>query len=175
MNLTGVTSTHTLKIFRNGSPTPVPNAGWTMTAAQQSVPASLWGAPPSPFTQMPAIPTADVVPGQTSGYAVTAPLPQIGDTRGALPLKLLSEEYLTPPGQAPLAPNVAPTADYLPVFANNTVGLIQQIDTGTASSNRTVLFQALTASALFSGVSDPLPLLASAAAHLYSDAPLQQN
>jgi hypothetical protein len=175
MNQTSVTSTHTLKIFKGSSTTPVDSTGWSMNPSTQPVPAALWGTPPTPFTQMPARPAADIIPGQASGYEVAAPQPSIGDTRGPLALALLSEEYLSPAGQSPLSQVATPSSAYLPTFVNTTVGLIQQINTGTAQSSRCDLFAALSASSLFTGINGDLTQLNNGATHFYSDSPMQQN
>ncbi|HMF63627.1 MAG TPA: DUF6603 domain-containing protein [Edaphobacter sp.] len=174
MNQSGVTSTHTLKIFQGTGTSPIDTTGWALNPSSQTVPESLWGAPPSPFTQIPALPSADVIPDQASGYAVTAPMPQPGNTQGLLALAVLLEEYLSPPGRAPLSTAVAPAGAYLPVFANDTVGQIATIAATATQSSRTGLFTALATSQIFRGVNGDLSQLATQATHLYTYSPMQQ-
>jgi hypothetical protein len=175
MNQTGVNSTHLLKVYEPGNADPADVSAWTLTPATRAMPDSLWGTPPSPFTQMPAQPAADVIDGQVSGYAVTAPPPQIGATRGVVALVLLQEEYLEPAGQSPLSTAVAPTSAYLPVFANDTVAQIASVMADPAKTGRAALFAALTGAQLFAGVDGDLSQLGTNAAHLYADVPMSQN
>jgi hypothetical protein len=181
MNLTGVASTHTLSIYQGGSATPVDVSGWSLTPLPQTMPASLWSAPPTPFSQIPARPSADVLPGELCGFSVAAPTPEPGDSRGPVSVTLLMEEYLSPPGQAPLSAAVTPSSDYLPTPNQQTVGLLQQVNAGTAQQGRSALFGVLAGavmpdgSALFAGVNGDLAALAAGAGHLFSDSPAQQS
>jgi hypothetical protein len=177
MDLSGVTSTHTLKIFEEPATTPIDAvaAGWTLEQLTQSVPASLWGEPPQPFSQVPAQPSADVIDGALCGFSVTAPAPQPGDSRGPVELETLMEEYLTPPGQAPLSAAATRSADYVGVADEQTVGLIGQTMGTTAKQGRDGLFAALTGSSAFAGANGDLTRLAQQAQHLYSDSPLRQS
>src|SRR5262249_56536390 len=113
MNLTGVTSTHTLKIYKGTDTKPFDVSEWSLQPSQANVAKSLWDTPPTPFTQVPAAPAAEVIPGQAVGYAVQAPPPSIGDSPGLIPVAVLLEEYL-PPGAAPLAVAPAASPDYVP-------------------------------------------------------------
>ena len=61
MNLTGVGSQHTLAIYQGNSTTPIDVSDWSLDPLPQTVPASLWSAPPEPFSQIPAKPSADVL------------------------------------------------------------------------------------------------------------------
>ncbi|ABW13783.1 hypothetical protein Franean1_4404 [Parafrankia sp. EAN1pec] len=180
MNLTGLASVHTLSLHRDGSAGPVDVSDWSLEPLTQTVPASLWADPPVPFSQIPAQPSADVLAGELCGFSVTAPLPRLGDSRGVVPVQLLMEEYLSPPGRTPLSGMVAPSPDYVPTPSQQTVGLLQQVNTGTARQNRAALFGVLAGAALsdgdalFTGVDGDLAVLAAGADHLFSDPPLRQ-
>ncbi|MFF0065663.1 DUF6603 domain-containing protein [Streptomyces sp. NPDC005279] len=181
MNLTGVTSSHNLSLYQDGSSTPSNISGWSLEPLPQTVPASLWSAPPVPFSQVPAQPSADVLPGELCGFSVTAPTPVPGDSRGPVSVQQLMEEHLSPVGQTPLSGAVSPSPDYLPTPDPQTAGLLQQVDTGAAQKSRQDLFTVLTGaamqdgSALFAGADGDLGLLAAGAGHLFSDSPMQQN
>ncbi|WP_052441575.1 DUF6603 domain-containing protein [Streptacidiphilus anmyonensis] len=181
MNLSGVASTHSLSIYQGSSATPVDTSGWTLEPLPQTMPASLWSAPPVPFSQVPAAPSADVLPGELCGFSVTAPTPRPGNSRGPLPVQLLMADYLSPAGQAPLSAAVTLSTDYLPTPSEQTVGLLRQVSTGAAQQGRSALFGVLAGavmpdgSALFVGVDGDLAVLAAGAGHLFSDSPAQQN
>ncbi|HEY0037892.1 MAG TPA: DUF6603 domain-containing protein [Longimicrobium sp.] len=175
MNLTGVASTHTLSIFQGTSTTPTDTSAWSLQPLPQTMPASLWSAPPVPFSQIPAVPSADVLPGELCGFSVTAPLPEPGVTRGAVSVQLLMEEYLSPPGQAPLAGGVTPTTAFLPTANPLTVGVIAQINAGAAAQGRSSLFAALTGAGVLDGVNGDLTQAAASSGHLFTDPPLQQS
>jgi uncharacterized protein DUF6603 len=181
MNLTGVASTHALSIYQGGSATPVDTTDWSLQPLPQTMPASLWSAPPAPFSQIPARPSADVLPGELVGFSVAAPEPLLGNSRGPVSLTELMEEYLSPAGQAPLSTAVTASTDYLPTPNQQTVGLLQQVNTGAAQQGRATLFGVLSGvgmpdgSALFAGVNGDLSSLAAGAGHLFSDSPAQQN
>jgi len=181
MNLTGVASTHTLSIYQGSSATPIDVSGWSLEPLPQTMPASLWSAPPAPFSQIPARPSADVLPGELCGFSVTAPTPEPGPSRGPVSVGLLMEEYLSPPGQAPLSATVTPSPAYVPTPDQHTVGLLQQVSAGPALQGRSALFGVLAGAvmpdggALFAGVNGDLSVLAADAGHLFSDSPAQQN
>jgi hypothetical protein len=176
MNLTGVTSTHSLSIYQGTSATPIDASGWSLKPLPQTLPASLWSAPPVPFSQIPATPSADVLPGQLVGFSVTAPLPEVGGSRGLVSVHLLMEKYLSPEGRAPLTGAVTPSRNYLPAPNRQTVGLLGQVNGGTARQGRAALFGVLRGSSLLpeDGNGD-LSVLAARAGHLFSDSPMQQN
>ena len=175
MNLTGVSSTHSLAIYREGSTTPVDSSAWSLQPLPQTVPASLWSAPPVPFSQIPAQPSADVLTGELSGFAVTAPAPQLGPSPGPVAVSLLMEDLLTPSGQAPLAGTVTASPDYLPTADQQTVGLIGQVMAAGPGQARSELFGVLTAAGYGAGEDGDLSLLAARADHLFSDSPLRQS
>ena len=175
MDLTGVSSKHTLSIYRGSSTTPIDVSAWSLEPLPQAVPASLWSAPPVPFSQIPAQPSADVRAGELCGFSVTAPVPEPGTSRGLVSGQLLMEEYLSPAGQAPLAGTVSPSPDYLPTPDQQTVGLLQQVNAGAAQRGRSQLFAVLAGASLFGGVDGDLANLAAGAGHLFSDSPMQQK
>jgi hypothetical protein len=175
MNRTEVISTHTLKIYRNTEAKPVDASKWTLASLAQNVPESLWGAPPSPFTQTPGQPAAHVIPGQVSGYTVAAPTPEPGASRGVVALRVLAEEQIKPDGQSPLSTMVASSPDYLPTFNRQTVGLIQEVMDRAVAQSRDSLFAVLSGSQLFTGSNGDLSQLAAKAAHIYSDSPMRQT
>jgi hypothetical protein len=174
MNHTGVTSIHTLKIYKDAGTKPVDVSKWNLRPNQANVAESLWGLPPAPFSQVPAAPSANVIPGQVVGYAVHAPPPTIGDSPGLVPVTVFAEEPL-PPGAAPLAvaPSVSP--DYVPTFNDRTVGLIQNIMADAVKQKRDALYGALSSSKIYAGPNRSLANIAADAGHLYSDAPMQQT
>jgi anti-anti-sigma regulatory factor len=173
MNREGVVSTHSLKIFKDGEIGDM--SGWKFTGLSQTVPDSLWGAPPAPFTQIPPRPAAKVIAGLPSGFAVTAPAPKLGESRGAVPLSSLKEEYLDRPGQAPLSIVGECSLDYLPIFDAESVGCIGEIMSATAKRSRDALFGALSSAHIFYGANDDLAKFAAKANHLFSESPLLQN
>ena len=175
MNLSGVTSTHTLKIYKGTGNNPIEVTNWTLTTSSQNVPESLWGSPPSPFTQTPGRPTANVIGGKATGYSVAAPTPEPGASRGVISLSVLLEEEITPAGQAPLSTAVAPSADYVPALNQETVGLIQKIMDSSAQQSRDSLYAVLSGTKLFSGINGSLSQLAARAAHIYSDSPMLET
>lgn len=181
MNLTGVASTHTLAIYQKDATEPIDISQWSLNPLRQTLPASLWTAPPVPFTQVPATPSADVLPGEICGFEVVAPPPQAGNTRGPVSVQLLMEEELSPPGRTPLSGTVTPSPNFRPTASQQTVGLLAGINSGGARQGRSALYGALTAttlpdhSALFAGDNGDLATLAASANHLFSDSPMQQN
>jgi uncharacterized protein DUF6603 len=175
MNLSNVTSTHTLKIYHGTATTPVDTAGWTLTSLSQAVPESLWGSPPAPFTQIPAQPSANVIPGQLSGLSVTAPKPKPGAARGPIAQQALLEDYLSPAGRAPLSTVAKPSPFHVPSFDEHTIGLIGHVMDPKTRQSRDALFAALSESGVYSGPNGDLSVLAADAGHLFSDPPMRQN
>ncbi|MFJ4682440.1 DUF6603 domain-containing protein [Streptomyces sp. NPDC088789] len=181
MNRTKVPSTHSLTLYRDGSTTAHDVSHWSLEKLTQTLPASLWSAPPVPFTQTPARPSADVLDGELVGFTVTAPAPTPGTSRGPVAMKELREEYLSPAGQAPWSRAQGTSPHYLPTRDQGTVGLLRQASGDTVRGARTELFEVLAratatdGSVLFNGPNDPLTALAADAGHLFSDAPLRQT
>lgn len=178
MNLTGVTSVHSLRIRKGSTAAPpidAAAAGWTLVPRTQSVPQSLWGAPPVPFTQVPARPSADVVADQPVGYTVNAPPPALGASRGLVALTLLAEDYLSPAGKSPARATVVASTDYVGHAAADTIHKIAQIMDPATVQAREGLFAALSAAGIYSGDHGALDGLARAAAHVYSDSPMQET
>jgi hypothetical protein len=175
MNKAAVTSTHSVQVTQDTpAGTPVDVSSWRFEPCTQSVPEALWGAPPVPFSQIPAAPSAKTIPGAPVGYTVSIPDPVLGSHVGATAFAVLLEEYISPPGQSPLAPAVQATANYLPSASTATIGQIAQMAAGQAFSSRTALFNALAASGVLAASNGSLVALAAKAAHLFTDAPMQQ-
>ncbi|HEY0172606.1 MAG TPA: DUF6603 domain-containing protein, partial [Pyrinomonadaceae bacterium] len=176
MNLSGVTSTHNLSLFKNSpSSKPVDVSAWSLKPRRQNVPESLWGAPPRPFTQIPDKPSAKVIPQQLVGYEVQAPQPAVGSSRGVVPLSKLSEEYVVPPGAAPLSTSPAYSNDYVPTFDDESVGLIGALMRSPARGARDALYAALSGAQVYAGANGALDHMAAKAAHLFSEPPMQQS
>jgi hypothetical protein len=171
MNLTGVSSTHTLTVYAPGQTDPYDVSGWTLHAAQRAVPGSLWGAPPQPFTQIPATPSNEVLTGQTSGYTVSIPPPSLGSSAGPIALSTLGSEQL-PAGTSPWVAAPASSSDFVPVAETDTVGLIRQA--AALASQRSALCAALSAAGLFTGADGTLDLLAAGADRLFRSPPMEQ-
>ncbi|HEX6938866.1 MAG TPA: DUF6603 domain-containing protein [Longimicrobiales bacterium] len=174
MDRTGVVSTHRLRIFRGDETNPVDVSGWTLTPRRTNVPASLWGAPPSPFTQIPDRPSAEVLADRLVGYDVAAPAPVLGASLGLVPREALAEEYLSPQGRAPIAADAAPSPAFVPRFEPTSVAAIARIAGAEATAARGALHAALVAAGLYDGANGSLDVLARDAAHLYSDPPMVQ-
>ncbi|GGZ33263.1 hypothetical protein GCM10010387_29250 [Streptomyces inusitatus] len=181
MDKTGVVSTHSITIHRQGSTTPVDVTEWSLQPLEQTMPASLWAAPPAPFTHIPTAASAKILPGELVGFTVTAPPPTPGTTRGALPQKVLLEEYLSPDGRAPWPLAATPTQEYIPTADPHTVALLKDVNSATVKQARTdlcTLLGTVTAAdngPLFTGTDGDLAALAAGAGHLFSDAPLRQG
>jgi hypothetical protein len=173
MNKTGIASIHNLKIYKESiDADPVKVTNWTLTPRHQDMPESLWGEPPSNFSQIPDTPTADVK-SHPVGYTVQAPPPNIGSTRGLIPLKELAEDCLYHT-DAPLSVTVAESADYVPDFYNRTVGQIEKI-MGDAKDKRNNLFNALQSANLYQGANGALDNMAKNAGDIFSDSPMRQS
>jgi uncharacterized protein DUF6603 len=172
MNLTGLTAVHQLEL-RFGSPTapPDPLDGWSLTPRRQNLPDSLWGAPPDPFTQVPAVPGADLVSGALVGYDVAAPPAALGPTPGAIDIEEYASEPL-PPGTQPLDPGIPPTTDYVPEPDPTSVQAIGGIAAAAPARNALV---AVLATAGYAGANDPLATYAANAGHQFSDAPMLEG
>lgn len=174
MNVDAVASTHSVRLYRGHDTVPADTTGWTMTGLRQSVPGALWGAPPRPFSQIPAKPSAELLTDQLVGLTVTAPPPALGGSRGPIAAATLATEYLRP-GQLPLRPDTTPSADYLPTADEHSLGLLAQIADPTATGARNALFAVLSGAGVQAGVNGPVSVLAAGAGHLFSDPPMRQD
>ncbi|MFI5845015.1 DUF6603 domain-containing protein [Catenuloplanes sp. NPDC051500] len=171
MDRTGVRSVHAVTITPAGSTTGINTGAWTVTVVDQPVPASLWGAPPRPFRQLPDRPTADMVSGYGSGLSVAAPPPTPGATPGPVSDAELSLDLLQD-GHSPLADARADTATYRP----STVDPVARIDDPTVTTKRDTVLGALLGAGYLSALpAGNLARLAAGAGHHYSDPPLRQN
>jgi hypothetical protein len=176
MNLSGVTSTHSVTIYKDSiTNPPADTSKWKFQPRKQNLPESLWGTPPAPFTQIPDQPTANVIPNQLVGYDMQAPQPTLAQPVGIIQLKQLSEDYVLPPSHTPISQAVTASPDYVPGFNNLTVAQIEQIMQGDALNNRNALFTALQSTAVYTGTNGTLNNMASQAGEIFSDAPMQQS
>ncbi|MEM7156260.1 MAG: DUF6603 domain-containing protein [Myxococcota bacterium] len=176
MNKTGVDSTHSLSIYPKGGSkaSPIDVSKWSLEKRHGNVPKSLWGKPPSPFTQIPATPTADVIDGSLVGYEVSAPSPEIGPSLGLVKLTDVGQEHIAPEGQAPIDASVQPSTAFVPAADASSIGKIADIQS-TASSARDSLFGVLDGAGLYKGPNESLEALGQDAEHLFSDAPMVQT
>ncbi|WP_194906417.1 DUF6603 domain-containing protein [Catenulispora rubra] len=172
MNLTGVSSVHRLTV-RFGSPTAAPHSvdGWTLTPRSAAVPDSLWGKPPADFSQIPARPAAEVLPGRLVGYDVRTPPPALGANHGTVPASALANDFIARAGM-PLAEG-APAGRYRPTVDPNSVAEIAGI--AGRATQRGELFDTLKAATGFAGPNGPLDRLAAQAGQLYSDSPMREG
>ncbi|MGV9313936.1 DUF6603 domain-containing protein [Streptomyces sp. NPDC003691] len=169
MDRAGLVGEHRLELFYEDAPASLD--GWTATARTHGLPASLWGAPPVPFSHTPKAPGAEVLPGRPVGYDLRAPRPELAGSRGVFPLGTYTADEI-PPGLAPLPSSPVPGGDPVGVPDDSCVERIAETDRGTARAGRDLLCAALADAGLFSGPADTLAGLAADAAHLYSRAPL---
>lgn len=172
MNRTGLIGEHRLGLYFEDAPAPM--EGWTATARTHNLPASLWGAPPSPFSHTPDAPGAEVLPGRPVGYDIQAPRPELAGSRGVFPLSEYSADEI-PPGLAPLSSSPVADRDYVSVADDSCVARIGQTDRGPARTGRDQVCAALAGAGLFKDPGDGLTALAAGAAHFYRRAPLVQN
>ncbi|WP_174186983.1 DUF6603 domain-containing protein [Nocardia barduliensis] len=167
MNQTGLAGMHRLSVRHGDRPVE----GWTVTARRQNLAASLWGAPPVPFSHRPAEPSADTVADLLVGCAVQAPRPVLAASRGVFPLSAYDAEEI-PPGLSPLPLHPEPNSDHVFTPDPAAVRLIGDVDTDPVRSRREQVFAALADAGLLTGPSDGLAELASGVGHLYSQAPM---
>lgn len=156
---------------------PIDAVGWTIAPQTGTVPQSLWGTPPSSFSQIPAVPSADVLDGQLVGYSVSAPAAAIGATRGLIELKQLVEDVVTQ-GPAPISLGVAASASHAAKAVPTSIADIAHCATGRAADSRSALFAVLAAASsagapVCRGSDGSLAVLAGKAAHLFSDPPME--
>ncbi len=194
MNLSGLVGEHRLRLYYEDEPAPMD--GWTTTPRTHHLPASLWGAPPAPFSHTPGAPGAEVLPDRPVGYDVRAPRPELADSRGVFPLGEYSADEI-PPGLAPLPSSPVADRDYVSVPDDTCVRRIAETDRGTARTGRDQVRAALVdAGLLDAGPLDAGPLdgpseapndptdptdptaltaLAAGAGHFFRQAPMVQN
>lgn len=172
MNVQGATAVHWLAVRRDSPTAELEDVTcWTLSPSTQNTPDSLWGTPPSPFTQSPALPEARVVPDQFVGFSVTPPPPALGGTRGVFPISELGQECLGITAM-PLAGGETPSTDYRPQAGPDSIGDIGAID--EAATARTSIREALADAGLYTGPDEPLTAFATRARTLFVDAPMEQ-
>ncbi|CAI7976495.1 conserved hypothetical protein [Frankia sp. Hr75.2] len=173
MDRVGLVGEHRLRLFYEDR--PASTDGWTLTARTRGVPASLWGAPPTPFSHTPSRPSAEVLPDRPVGFDVQAPRPELAASRGVFPLSEYSEDEL-PPGLSPLPREPAANHDFVGVPDPSCVDLLGRLDRGDARSGRDQMYAALADAKLLTDLGDSaLAGLAAGAAHFYSEAPMVQS
>ncbi|MCK9925361.1 hypothetical protein MXD61_26390 [Frankia sp. AgPm24] len=170
MDRTGLVGEHRLRLFR--ADRPAATDGWTFTARTRGVPASLWGAPPSPFSHTPSTPSAEVLADRPVGFDVRAPRPELAASRGVFPLSEYDADELTP-GLSPLPREPSVTGEVVGVPDPSSVDLLGHLDRGDARGGREQMYAALAAAKLLTDLDDSaLTGLAAGAAHFYRQAPL---
>ncbi|MCL9794752.1 hypothetical protein MXD58_010625 [Frankia sp. AgKG'84/4] len=173
MDRAGLVGEHRLRLFYEDR--PASTDGWTFTARTRGVPASLWGAPPSPFSHTPAEPSAEVLADRPVGFDVQAPRAELAASRGVFPLSEYNEDEL-PPGLSPLPLAPAANGDFAAVPDPSSVDLLGRLDRGDARRGRDAMYAALTDTKLLTDLDDSaLASLAAGATHLYSEPPMVQS
>ncbi|WP_285779030.1 DUF6603 domain-containing protein [Microtetraspora sp. NBRC 13810] len=170
MNRTGLAGVHRVTVSHDGHPVE----DWTLTVRTHNLPASLWGAPPAPFSHTPGAPSADVVPGQPVGYTVQAPRPVLAGSRGVFPLSKYDAEEI-PPGLSPLPQHPGLNDDYLCAPDPSALQLLGEAATDPPRTHRDQVYAALADARLYTGDNDSLTGLAAGAGHLYSRPPMIQE
>lgn len=175
MNRGNVASTHTVKISRNSKDAAaIDLAGWSFEPRTQSMPEALWSQPPQPFSQIPGTPSAKTIPGMQTGYSVSVPEPTLGPACGPIPFEELLEEYLSPPGEAPLSPGVAADASFVASASAETIHDIAALMDQPALDARAALFGVISQGGFYAGANGSLAEMAANAGHLFSDSPMLQ-
>ncbi|MEU9331747.1 DUF6603 domain-containing protein [Streptomyces sp. NPDC048290] len=172
MDRAGLIGEHRLRLTCAGAPAPMD--GWTVTPRTHNLPASLWGAPPSPFRHTPDAPGAEVLPDRPVGYDIQAPRPELAPSRGVVPLSEYRADEI-PPGLSPLPTVPVADGEYTGVPDDSCVARIGETDRGAARSGRDQVGAALADAGLFDGPAEALTALAADAGHLYRRAPLVRN
>ncbi|MBH0779469.1 DUF6603 domain-containing protein [Nocardia bovistercoris] len=172
MNKSALAGVHRLRVRHDDR--LVDTSGWTITADTRNLPASLWGAPPSPFGHTPDAPSADTVPDLPVGFSVQAPLPVLADSRGVFPLSEYDDEEL-PPGLSPLPRHSDDNRDYVLDADPDVMDYLGEIATDPVREQRDAVFAALADAGLYTGGNDAMTALAAAAGHLYSQAPMVEK
>lgn len=169
MQQTGLTSTQTLVVTRNGDEIDLLASGWTVTELTQSVAKALWGT--GPQNQMDPG-TAQLVPDQFVGFSVSAPADPASSSPGPVNEQYLAWTVLSPLGSLPIGPGRAPQGPVAQTSGNT----IELIETGIASPQttaaRTSLFDALNNLGINPLTNGDMTDYANAAGALFTDQPL---
>jgi hypothetical protein len=174
MNKTGVRSEHRLQLFKDNEPVNCESQGWVLKPRKATTPEALWGKPPASFSQVPGSPKAAMTGELLSGYEVIAPAPSLGPGPGAVPVKSLLLDYLSPEGKTALRSTEPPNPDYLPAFDENSIVVIQNISNTEAQAARKKMCATLLDLGLYSGANESMIRLGQECTHLYDTAPLLQ-
>jgi hypothetical protein len=169
MQQTGLTSTQTLVVTRDGIEIDLVASGWTVTELTQNVAKALWGI--GSQSQMDPG-TAQLVPNQLVGFTVSAPAEPASSSPGPVNEQYLSYTVLNPLGTMPIGPGRAPQGAIAQVAANT----IELIESGIATTAITTARDAVFSSLLSLGI-DPVTNggmtdYANAAGALFTDEPL---
>ncbi|MEV3961832.1 DUF6603 domain-containing protein [Nocardia sp. NPDC050193] len=167
MNRTGLAGVHRLTVRHDDR--VVDTTGWTITISTHNLPASLWGAPPAPFSHTPGAPSADVIPDQPVGYSIQAPRPVLADSRGVFPLSDYDDEEI-PPGLSPLPQQPVENQDYVCTPDPGVMQRLSEIASDRVRRQRDAMYTTLSDVGLYTGSNDSMTELAAAATHLYSQA-----
>jgi hypothetical protein len=138
MERTGLTSTHKVRLLRGS--TDVDLATWTIAAVVQSGPKALWGTGPG---SRPPAGDDQLVPGQLTGIAMTAPAPVAGATPGPVADAAdLERDPLTPAGWLSIAAGTQPPGPLAVADPGSIATIAAQI---ASNPGRDALHQAMVA------------------------------
>ncbi|RAJ83683.1 hypothetical protein CLV59_103655 [Chitinophaga dinghuensis] len=175
----GITSVHQVSITQGSANGPeVDVSDWSFNPVTDNLAANLWGTlikdNSGDYVQRPAKPSADVVGGLLTGYAVQVPGPDPGTTFGLIDMTLLQEEYLANNAANPLNTSEPRSADYLPATSSTTISDIGGIAT-TLKSSRDSIYDVLKNSGLYSGDNDTMSDMGANATNLFTSVPMEQS
>jgi len=144
--------------------------GWTVAPVTAAVPKALWGTGDGSRLD-PG--DAQLVPGQLTGLAVSAPPPVTGWTTGTVDgVRTLGVQQLTPSGGMPLSTTAASAGDAPQQSVGAVSAIAAQIASVPTSAARGALFSALTALGAAPTANDPLPSFAAGAGTLFAAQPM---
>ncbi|MFD1538812.1 DUF6603 domain-containing protein [Nonomuraea guangzhouensis] len=169
MQLTGLTSTQRLSMTLDGTEQDLLADGWSIQPLTAGVPKALWGQGDGTSLEQG---DDQLVTGQYVGLTLQAPTPELGWTGGQIDIAAgLGFDPLSPSGSTPIAASDPPTGD-IPVTGANVVEQIEDGLTGSGSTGREALFNALTALNAQPAANDPLNAYAAAVKNLFTHEPL---
>lgn len=169
MQQTGLTSTQTLVVTRDGTEIDLLASGWTISQLTQNVAKALWGT--GPQNQMDQG-TAQLVPDQLVGFRVSAPADPATSSPGPVNEQYLAWTVLSPLGTLPIGPG-RPSQGAIAQTANDSIALIESgIASPAIAAARDSLFEALRGLGIDPGTNDDMSAYANAAGALFTDEPL---
>lgn len=170
MNVTGLSSRHTLTIQLNEEDFDPDTHGWTILEERASVPQALWG------TGAPAAAgAASLVPDQLLGFKVVVPAPKDGPSPGEMTDVSLGFEELAPSRALPITPSDSATGPRPRPWRPGDPTTIAAIATGiadTAAPARDALYAELGALGLAPPSHDRLDFFAELAAATFTAEPM---